>query len=78
MTAGERRVRDLQRRMTDEGIGLFVFNDADSIFYFAEAHDYLGMEFARATILDRPRRRRPFAHYTSNGSPHAPGNDLAR
>lgn len=59
MTAGERRVRELQRRMADDGIGLFVFNDADSIFYFAEAHDYLGMEFARATILTVPAEGAP-------------------
>ncbi len=55
MRAGEARVGELQRRMSDEGIDLFIFNDADNITYFAEYWNYLGMEFGRATLLIVPR-----------------------
>jgi len=59
MRAGEGRVAELQRRMGDEGIDLFVSNDADSIAYFAEYWNYLGMEFGRATLLLVPRNGAP-------------------
>ena len=55
MRIGEKRTRELQRRMKDEGLDAFVLNDADSIFYFGEYWDYLGMDFGRATVMGVPR-----------------------
>lgn len=59
MRVGEQRTRELQRRMKDEGLDAFVLNDADSIFYFGEVWDYLGMEFGRATMMVVPRDGEP-------------------
>lgn len=53
------RVADLQFRMQDAGIDVMVLQDADSVFYFADVADYLGMEFARATLLVVPRDAEP-------------------
>lgn len=54
MRAGQKRTAELQRRMKDDGIDAFVLNDPDSIFYFADYWDYLGMDFGRATLLVVP------------------------
>jgi Xaa-Pro aminopeptidase len=59
MRIGEKRTKELQRRMKDEGLDAFVLNDADSIFYFAEYWDYLGMEFGRATVMVVPCEGEP-------------------
>lgn len=59
MRVGEQRTRELQRRMKDDGLDAFVLNDADSIFYFGEVWDYLGMEFGRATMMVVPRDGEP-------------------
>jgi Xaa-Pro aminopeptidase len=48
------RCAELQRRMADDGLDLFVFDDADSIFYLSGFWGYLGMEFGRATLLAVP------------------------
>ncbi len=48
------RVKELQRRMADEGIDLFVIADADSVYYLSGFWGYLGMEFDRATIVVVP------------------------
>jgi Xaa-Pro dipeptidase len=53
------RTEELQRRMRDAGIDVFVLNDADSIFYFADYWDYLSMEFGRATLLIVPADDEP-------------------
>ena len=57
--SGQRRTEELQRRMKDAGLNAFVLNDADSIFYFADYWDYLGMEFGRATLLVIPADGEP-------------------
>lgn len=44
------RIAELQRRMAAADIDLFVLNDPDSIYYFANFWNYLGMDFARATL----------------------------
>jgi Xaa-Pro dipeptidase len=53
------RIAELQQRMTDDGIDLFVLNDVDSIYYFANFWNYLGMEFGRATLAVIPREGEP-------------------
>jgi Xaa-Pro dipeptidase len=55
----EKRISELQQRMIDDGIDLFVLNDADSIYYFANFWNYLGMEFGRATLAVIPRDGEP-------------------
>ena len=53
------RVTELQRRMGDEGVDLFVIADADSIYYLSGFWGFLGMEFDRATIVVVPRAGDP-------------------
>ncbi|MBT6096566.1 MAG: aminopeptidase P family protein [Rhodospirillaceae bacterium] len=50
----EYRIAELRRRMADENIDLFIINDPDSIYYFANFWNYLGMEFGRATLATIP------------------------
>ena len=58
-TPAKARAATLQARMKDAGIDVMVLQDADSVFYFADVADYLGMEFARATLLVVPREDEP-------------------
>ena len=53
------RLTELQGRMRDEGLDLFVIQDPDSIVAFAGFWNYLGMEFGRATLLVVPREGNP-------------------
>lgn len=53
------RLAELQARMTDAGLDLFVVQDPDSIVAFAGFWNYLGMEFGRATLLVVPRDGAP-------------------
>jgi len=50
----QRRLAELQDRMGEDGLDLFVFNDADSIYYLAGYWGYLGMDFDRATLVVVP------------------------
>lgn len=59
MRAGEKRTIELQRRMQADKLDAFVVFDPDSIFYFAEYWDYLGMDFGRATLMVIPREGAP-------------------
>lgn len=59
MRPGETRTQTLQRAMAEAGLDAFVLFDPDSIFYFGEVWDYLGMEFGRATLMVVPRQGRP-------------------
>lgn len=51
----EQRIRNLQRRMGEEKIDVFIIDDADSIYFLTGFWGYLGMEYGRATILIIPR-----------------------
>ena len=53
------RAAELQRRMTDEGLDLFVVADPDSVYYLSGFCGYLGMEFDRATMVVVPRAGDP-------------------
>ena len=53
------RAAELQRRMADEGIDLFVVADPDSVYYLSGFCGYLGMEFDRATVVVLPRTGDP-------------------
>ncbi len=53
------RAAELQRRMADEGIDLFVVADPDSVYYLSGFCGYLGMEFDRATMVVLPRTGDP-------------------
>lgn len=53
------RLTELQERMRDAGLDLFVIQDPDSIVAFAGFWNYLGMEFGRATLLVVPRAGAP-------------------
>ena len=55
----QRRLAELQARMGEAGLDLFVFNDADSIYFLAGYWSYLGMEFDRATLVVVPRSGDP-------------------
>jgi len=55
----QQRLTELQERMAEAGLDLFVFNDADSIYYLAGFWSYLGMEFDRATLVVVPRSGDP-------------------
>ena len=50
----QRRVAELQRRMADDRIDAFLLTDPDSVYYFTAYWGYLGMEFARPTMLFVP------------------------
>jgi Xaa-Pro aminopeptidase len=58
-TAQATRLAELQARMTEEGLDLFVVQDPDSIVALAGYWNYLGMEFGRATLLAIPRDGAP-------------------
>lgn len=47
----KRHTTELQGRLRDEGVGLAVLTDGDSIAYFAGFWGYLGVEFGRPTFL---------------------------
>ncbi len=53
------RVAELQRRMVDDAIDLFVVADPDSVYYLSGFCGYLGMEFDRATMVVVPRAGDP-------------------
>ncbi len=53
------RTAELQRRMADEGIDLFVVTDADSVYYLSGFWGHLGLEFDRATIVVVPSAGEP-------------------
>jgi Xaa-Pro aminopeptidase len=60
MTASQAaRLAQLQARMTEEGLDLFVVQDPDSMVALAGYWNYLGMEFGRATLLAIPRDGAP-------------------
>lgn len=51
----EVRTKEFQRILNEQGLDIAILMDDDSIFYFTGAHDYLGMEFGRPTILIIPK-----------------------
>ena len=53
------RTIELQRRMSDEGIDLFVVTDVDSVYYLSGFWGHLGLEFDRATIVVVPSTGEP-------------------
>lgn len=53
------RINELQRRMKDEGAGLFLVADPNSLFYLCGFWGYLSMEFGRATLLGVPLAGEP-------------------
>ena len=55
----EHRIAELQRRMAEADVDVFVLGDADSIYYFANFWNYLGMEFGRATLAVVPKHGEP-------------------
>ncbi len=55
----ERRTRELQRRIADEGIDLMLLTDPDSVYYLSGYWGDLGVEFGRPTILALPRDGEP-------------------
>jgi Xaa-Pro aminopeptidase len=55
----EDRITELQQRMANDHIDVILIDDAESIYYFAEYWDYLGMEFGRPTLLVIPRTGDP-------------------
>jgi Xaa-Pro aminopeptidase len=55
----ERRILDLQRRMKDEAVDVFMIADPDSVYYFCGFWGYLEMEFGRPTVLVVPRSGEP-------------------
>ncbi len=44
------RLTDLQTRMAEAGLDLFVVQDPDSIYALSGYWGYLGMEFGRARL----------------------------
>ncbi len=53
------RTLELQGRMEDEAVDIFVSDDPDSVFCFAGFCGYVGMELARPTIVVIPRSGEP-------------------
>lgn len=53
------RIGDLQERMAEAGLDVFVAQDPDSIYALSGYWGYLGMEFGRATLLVVPRAVQP-------------------
>ncbi len=51
----EGRARELQRRLADDGIDVFLMTNADSIFYYTAYWGDLGLEFGRPTIVVVPK-----------------------
>lgn len=50
----EARTIELQRRLKDDGIGVGLIADEDSVYFFSGYHGYLHMDFGRPTILVVP------------------------
>lgn len=55
----DRRVRELQRRMADEGLDAFASDDPDTVYYLAGFFGYLGADFGRPTVVVVPREGAP-------------------
>lgn len=51
----EKRTREFQARLADEGIDVAVIHDPDNIFYLSAYWGYLSMQFGRPTLLVVPR-----------------------
>lgn len=51
----KKRVLELQQRLADGKLDVFLVSDPDSIYYFTAYWGYLGMEFGRPTMLVVPR-----------------------
>ena len=51
----ELRMKELRRRLTDEGMDAAVITDDDTVYYLTGYHDYLHMDFGRPTLLVVPR-----------------------
>lgn len=49
-----KRTVELQGRLKDDGIGVGLITDEDSIYFFSGYHGYLHMDFGRPTILVVP------------------------
>jgi len=49
------KVKDLQKKMGEQGVDLTLVMDRDSVYYFTGIHDYLGMDFGRPTIAVIPQ-----------------------
>ncbi len=50
----QKRTVELQGRLKDDGIGVGLITDEDSIYFFSGYHGYLHMDFGRPTILVVP------------------------
>ncbi len=50
----EKRTRELQRRLADDGIDVALLSDEGSIYYYTGYHGYLYMSFGRPTIVVVP------------------------
>ncbi len=48
------RTVELQRRLKDDGIGLALLTDEDSVYFYSGYHGYLYMDFGRPTLLAVP------------------------
>lgn len=55
----QNRTHELQRRMADEAVDIFLLDDPDSVFYFSGYCGYVGLELGRPTILVVPRSGEP-------------------
>ena len=50
----EKRTRELQRRLSEDGIDVALLSDEGSIYYYTGYHGYLYMSFGRPTIVVVP------------------------
>jgi len=55
----QNRTRELQKRMEDKAVDVFISDDPDSVFCFSGFCGYVGMELGRPTILVIPRSGEP-------------------
>ncbi len=59
MNAFQRRTIELQRRLADAGVDVFLVTHPDSIYYLSGYWGDLGVEFGRPSILALPRDGEP-------------------
>lgn len=55
----QNRTLELQRRMADQAVDLFITDDPDSVFCFSGFCGYVGLELGRPTIVVIPRCGEP-------------------
>jgi Xaa-Pro aminopeptidase len=55
----QNRTQELQQRMTEDGVDIFVTDDPDSVFCFSGYWGYVGLELGRPTIIVIPRSGEP-------------------